>query len=370
MSRDTHQASFWQVASGDVGRDYSRLFLDHDVMCIGPGRFGGYDDQRYAEFFRTEQFTPAKTTMIRKFHDDVQIGDIILLRKGQEVVGIGIVAGDYDHDDRFDDVNGWDLEHCRRVIWQRHFADALRTMQDKKKLFGHLKQQATFSSVTRANGEVLDRIEPLIGKIKTRKLVEMPASPPKPLSPEELGQQLFSKGIANDAVDRVLTAIERQRRLLKWYKEQRRESQRPKEHEVVAHMVLPLLLALGWSEQLLAIEWGKIDLAAFCNTPTTAETCVLICEAKEMRHGLQGVLEQAVGYTKKLKLKRCKRILLTQGARFYSYDRPSKGWSYPLPPTGYINVEKIRTEHVFPPNTNAVDTIVALSPLGAVQAST
>ena len=27
--------------------------------------------------------------------------------------------------------------------------------------------------------------------------------------------------------------------------------------------MLPLLLALGWSEQLLAVEWKKIDLAAF-----------------------------------------------------------------------------------------------------------
>ena len=198
----------------------------------------------------------------------------------------------------------------------------------------------------------------------------MPPCPSNPLSPEKLGQQLFSKGIANDAVDRVLSAIERQRRLLKWYEEQGDESKRPKEHEVVAHMVLPLLLALGWSEQLLAIEWDKIDLAAFCRTPTTPETCVLVCEAKEMRHGLQGVLEQAVKYVKNLGLKRCERILLTQGARFYLYDRPRKGWSYPLPPTGYINVEKIRTEHVYPTNTNAVDTIVALSPLGAVQAST
>jgi hypothetical protein len=231
-------------------------------------------------------------------------------------------------------------------------------------------QQTTFSGVTKANGDVLERIEPLVAQIEERPRAEMPPSPPVPLSLEELGQQLFAKGIANDAVDRVVSAIQRQRRLLKWYAEQGDASMRPKEHEVVAHMILPLLLALGWSEQLLAIEWNKIDLAAFCETPTTSDTCVLVCEAKEMRHGLQDVLDQAVRYVETLKLKRCQRVLLTQGARFYLYDRPAKGWSCPLLPSGYINLEKIRTDHVYPPKTNAVDTIVALSPLGTVRAST
>lgn len=361
---------FWQVASGDIGRDYSRLFLDHDVMCIGPGRFGRYDRESYDAVVENGEYTPARITTIRKFHDDVRTDDIVVLRSGHEVVGLGLVASDYDHDGRFDDVHGWDLQHLRRVIWQHHLADELKRMQKRDKLFGHMKQQTTFSGVTKANGEVLARIEPLIGKTIVRPLTDMPPWPSDPLSLEALGQQLFSKGIANDAVDRVLSAIERQRRLLKWYNEQGGESKRPKEHEVVAHMVLPLLLALGWSEQLLAIEWDKIDLAAFCRTPTTPETCVLVCEAKEMRHGLQGVLEQAVRYVNTLGFERCKRVLLTQGARFYLYDRPAEGWSCPLPPTGYINVEKIRTDHVYPPNTSAVDTIVALSPLGAVQAAT
>ena len=370
MAIDPQQKRYWQVASGDVGRDFSQLFLEHDVMSIGPGRFGRYDQKTYDAVVESGEFSSAKITTVRKFHDDIQIDDIVLLRNGHEVVGLGVVASDYDHDERFDDIHGWDLQHFRRVIWQHHLADELTRIQKRDKLFGHLKQQTTFSGVTKANGRVLDRIEPLIGKTKRRPLAEMPPYPSEPLSLGELGQQLFSKGIANDAVDRVLSAIERQRRLLKWYEEQGAESKRPKEHEVVAHMVLPLLLALGWSEQLLAIEWDKIDLAAFCKTPTTAETCVLVCETKEMKHGLHGVLEQAVRYVKTLRLKRCERILLTQGARYYLYDRPAMGWSYPLQPTGYLNVEKIRTDHVYPPNSNAVDTIVALSPLGAVQSST
>jgi hypothetical protein len=170
-------------------------------------------------------------------------------------------------------------------------------------------------------------------------------------------------------VDRVLSAIERQRRLLTWYEDQGEASNRPKEHEVVAHLVLPLLLALGWSEQLLAIEWQKIDLAAFCETPTGPESCVLVCEAKEMKHGIQNVLEQAVGYVENKGLDRCRRILLTQGTRFYLCSRPENGWSHATRPSGYINVQKIRTSHFYPSGTNAVDTIAALSPMGVLMAS-
>jgi hypothetical protein len=28
----------WQIATGESGRDYRELFLDHDIMIIGPSR--------------------------------------------------------------------------------------------------------------------------------------------------------------------------------------------------------------------------------------------------------------------------------------------------------------------------------------------
>lgn len=357
-------AKFWQVASGDIGRDYSDLFIKHDVMCIGPGRFGPYEKNEYRSVVERGEYTSKKIATIRQLKSEVAPGDVILLRQGSEVVCLGKVVGDYGHDERFDDIHGWDLQHYRRVIWQTHLNKNIETLQRRGKLFGHLRMQTTFSRVTSANADVLERIEPLLERMEDRDLKELPPSPPKPLSLEQLGEQLFSRGIANDAVDQVLSAIARQRRMLKWYEEHGEKSKRPQEHEVVAHMILPLLLALGWSEQLLAIEWNRIDLAAFNRTPTTPESCVLICEAKEMRHGLQGVLEQAIGYVDKCKLKQCRRILLTQGARFYLYDRPKEKWLLASQPDGYINVNRIRTSHVHPVGTDAVQTIVRLSPLG------
>ncbi len=257
---------------------------------------------------------------------------------------------------------GWDLEHTRRVVWQEQLTRELEKIQRDSNLFESYKQQPTFTRV-RDRG-TLGRIASLIPKCIERPLRPRPEQLPPELSLEELGQRLFSKGLANNAVDNVLRAIERQRRLLTWYHAQGDESARPDEHEVVAHMVLPLLLALGWSEQLLAVEWHKVDLAAFWGTPTTADRCVLVCEAKRMGHGLQGVWKQAVRYVRDLRLRECGKILLTQGARFYLYQKTAKAWPAEPEPAGYVNLEHIRENHIAPAGTNAIDTLIALTPAG------
>ena len=126
-------------------------------------------------------------------------------------------------------------------------------------------------------------------------------------------------------------------------------------------MTVPLLLALGWSEQLLAVEWKNIDLAAFSHTPTDTESCILVCEAKGRGHGLQNTLKQALKYANALP--HARKIVLTEGSRLYVYERVEGQWN--AHPTGYLNIEKIRLAHLVPAGTNAIDTIMALSPAGA-----
>lgn len=359
----------WQIASGDTGRDYSGLFLQHDLMFMGPGQVGEYEDERYGDAVARGEITSKnKARMVRSFVQDVTPGDLVLLRKGHRVVAIGLVADEeggrqgYRYDDTFSDIFGWDLQHTRRVVWQEQLQGELNAIQRGGDLFQSYKQQPTFTRVRQQ--DTLDRIASLIRRCVDRPLRPRPEPLPPELSLEEVGQQLFSKGLANNAVDNVLRAIERQRRLLSWYYAQGEISSRPDEHEVVAHMVLPLLLALGWSEQLLAVEWHKVDLAAFWGTPTTPERCVLVCEAKHMGHGLQDVREQAIGYIGKLGLRGCGKILLTQGARFYVYEKVADEWPTEAEPAGYINLERISENHITPMNTNAIDTLIALTPAG------
>ncbi len=343
----------WQIAAGDRGRNYTELFLRHDVMFMGPGDYGDYNSNK--EAYR-------KSSQVKRFASSVKQGDIVLLRFCHCVMAIGKVAGEgYEWNRVFDDVFGWDLQHTHRVLWQHHLNEQLTEIQKEKDLFGDRKQQPTFTAVK--DRAVLNRVEHLFEHCKTRPLKPMPAKLPEKLSLDRLGEELFAKGLPNEAIDKVILAIQRQRRLAKWYKEHGKKSVRPTEHEVVAHMILPFLLALGWSEQLLAVEWKKIDLATFWSTPTTEENCCLVCEAKGLGHGLQNTFAQATDYVAKLKLNNCKRIVLTDGTRLYLYQRKADG-HWDENPVGYLNVNLIRTNHIAPANTNAVDTIMALTPAG------
>ncbi len=356
----------WQIAAGTPERNYTALFLKYDIMFMGPGAYGDYNEKEpvYKKLVDDRLETSNKVNQVRAFVQDIKDGDIVLLRNVYEVVALGIVdAAGYKWNDTFDDVFGWDLQHTRRVIWQQHLSQDLKDIQKNIQIFGHMKQISTFSKVH--DLKVVNPIKPLFSKLKTRSLKSMPPAPPKPLSMDEVGQELFSKGLPNEAVDKVLVAIERQRRLINWYYRDRKRSGRPTEHEVVAHMILPLMLALGWSEQLLAVEWHKIDLAAFSATPTIEVRCVLVCEAKWLGHGLQNILNQAKLYIAKLKLHNCRKILLTDGARLYLYERKDSDWNDL--PIGYLNVNSIRTDHIAPENTNAIDTIIALTPSGIIR---
>jgi len=357
----------WQIAAGESGRFYHNIFLKYDIMFMGPGDPGEYEQNTYQKEVDLKNITANKKGQLKNFSKSIKTGDIILLRKGYEVKSIGIIPdgneNGYNWDPTFDDIYGWDLQHTRRVIWQDQdsFVNQLQNIQSKKALFADRKQIPAFSGVD--DPKIREPIKELIAQCQNRELKSLPGYLPEPLSIDQIGEELFAKGLPNESVEKVLIAIKRQRRMSRWYAEQGAKSGRPTEHEIVAHMILPLLLALGWSEQLIAIEWNKIDLALFNSTPTKPDSCVLVCEAKGLWQGLQNAREQAIDYVengKAGKLEKCKKIMLTNGLRIYIYENDGKNWQEN--PCGYFNVDKIRTNHIAPPNTNAIDTLMALTP--------
>ena len=100
----------WQVSGGPANRSYADIFLRHAVALIGPGDAGpwcpGRDDSAFDGGF------------VRRFATEVQPGDIVLLRTGISTIrAVGLVASAYVYLPQFDDVNGWDLQHARRVRW-------------------------------------------------------------------------------------------------------------------------------------------------------------------------------------------------------------------------------------------------------------
>jgi hypothetical protein len=342
------------------------MFLRYDLMFVGPGSLGPFSVERYRSLVGPGRMSPNRLGALRSFCEQVKPGDFVLLRKGHRVASIGIVTEEgYRHDITFDDMYGWDLSHTQRVIWQDHLDAELADLQAQQPLFGARKEVPMFTRVW--DKAILSPVTPLLEKTSIRAPKQRPSTLFEILSLDQVAEALFSQGLSNQATEHVLEALERQRRLLRWYSEHGRSSGRPDEHEVVAHMVLPLLLALGWSEQLLAVEWHKVDLAGFRRAPTTAEECVLVCEAKRLDHGLQDTVGQALGYVRKLRLNSCHKTLVTQGGRFYLFAKDGEEWTDVQEPAGYLNVEKLRRNHLVPPGTSAIDTLMGLSPLGIGQ---
>jgi hypothetical protein len=347
----------WQIACGNKGRRYDDLFIAHDIMLIGPGRLGEYNKPKYEAAVADGVIKKSRADMIKAFAADAQPGDVILARSGYRVVAIGYLVEYYEHNQNFDDIDGWDLEHTRRVLWQDHLTGQLSELQAESDLFADRKQIPTFTRV--GTRSMLDRVEPMANAFRGRPLRELPPRVPWAMSPEAIKNALFREGLGFDAVQQVERTINKLAGLLEFYRHNGQRD-RPSEHEIVAHVTVPILLALGWSEQLLAVEWHKVDLAVFSGTPTTKDNCVLLCEAKGANSPTGRVVEQAARYWQQLALNNCRKLLVAAGGRLYLYRRAGEGWE--SSPSGYVNLLKIRRRHLLPANTDAIETLMALTP--------
>lgn len=108
---ETRNPAVWQVSGGPVDRPYAQVFLDYGVALIGPGHDGPWQPGR-ADIDAGE--------FVRRFAEELRTGDLLLLRTAiDQVAAVGLVAGEYGFLEPFDDVNGWDLRHGRRVRWCR-----------------------------------------------------------------------------------------------------------------------------------------------------------------------------------------------------------------------------------------------------------
>lgn len=340
----TKLRDYWQVSAGKRGRDYSDIFLEHDVMLIGPGHSGPYSAEKYPGI-----------KSLRKFHDEAAPGDIVFMRRGTRVVSAGVVTGGYEYRGEFDDIYGWQIQHTRRVAWRGHLQD--KAIEE----FVKRKQMSCFGRVRHPSAALLRLAE----QCAERPLKQLPEAPSESLTPSDLLPILAERGLADP--ERVCQALEHHRKLLAWYRAH--ADVQPKEQEVVAYLVLPLLRALGWEETQLAVEWaivnkkldrrGRADLAAFDAPSRAGSHCVMLCEAKAMSFGLGDTLPQPEWYAGELP--NCRTILTTQGTRFGVYRRNDDG-SWPRRPQHYLNVEHLRTQYTFPKGTGAVETLLALRP--------
>lgn len=281
----------WQISAGPASRSYADLFLKYGVGLIGPGDAGEWKPERNDNEF--------DGGFVRRFASEVEIGDVFLLRVGiSKICGLGLAASDYQYLSQFDDVNGWDLQHARRVRWCK----LPQEYDFGKPIFG--ANPTRFSRIW--NEEAILFANNFLNSPPTHwQTAPLPELPTEEPMLEEIPSYL--KDIIAEIND-----------LAPLFWEWQKTGDQPTEDEMVSHFVVPFLRSLGWPPEKIGIKWRHIDVVIFNNLPRVPENCHLIIEAKRLGKGVEGALNQARDYLIQIGVSR--DIVVTDGIRYRMYS--------------------------------------------------
>ena len=216
----------------------------------------------------------------------------IFMRTGTNLIhAIGIISGNYTWNELFSDVDGWDLQHVRRVKW----------IWDKSKIGGEPKKFPTHSlkqgDTTQLLGDLPYRkpVEDWVRSLKLKYDVPLKVRDLPQISKEEeekekvtlaqIGEFLFSKGVSSYSIESLKGSIDDLQMIARWYDND--PNLKPTEFETETYLIIPILRKLGWTPQKMALEYkpekekGKrIDIALFSNLPRSNENIIALIEAK------------------------------------------------------------------------------------------
>jgi hypothetical protein len=173
------------------------------------------------------------------------------------------------------------------------------------------------------------------------------------ISVSEISEFLFDHGVASASITNLVSEIGELSRIAKWYQ----RSGMPSEHETVAYLVVPLLRALGWTPQRMAVEWNHVDLALFEQLPRSEQSLRVVVEAKKMDNSCLTAKSQAMAYANGKE--ECQRLIVTDGLRYGVYIRKGKE-SFPL--HAYMNLTRLRRNCHAYECKGAEDALLAMSP--------
>lgn len=345
--------TLWQIAAGEPHRYFEKLFFEHGVMIMGPSYLGSAKESVYAS-----GRSLSKGNQVHAFANSVKIGDRVIVRKKQDIIGVGEIqeGSSYQFIEQFGCVLGWDLCHTWNVSW----AEDKELHQKIPNPFLGQRQIATFNQVH--NLDTIKNIEAIPVSSFKKKDINLSHNVSKPLSYDDVRIKLFQRGVSSVQIENIVSALRQCRQLASWYNTNEHSGDRPTEHEVVSHMVLPLLLALGWSHQQIAVEWNRIDVALFIKTPTEGKNCVGIIEAKGHGQSLGNVLAQPQSYVENLKLVNARKAIITDGSNIFIHEvSPDTGKFNPIP-SGYLNMNFLTESYLLPERASAIDTLIQMLP--------
>ena len=325
---DIDGRTVWQHAAGDSGHNHVELCLKWGVIIAGPA------PKSWCEYTEEEK---RERKEVRRLCEEMRQGDIVVLKMGLSCIhGIGVV-GEYEHVDEFNDIDGWDLGHARRVRWLHRdpcghnfetnvFTRSTTTRLHTESALDWIRE--TLSPIDDDGSWRDSGVEPLGFRAKDGSSFE--------LTEDELAKYLFLKGLPGDAIRELLDPRGSFVQMANWYR-----AQRASEHETVCHLVVPLLKVLGWTPQKIALEYNRIDVALFSHLPREKGNLTLVLEAKALGQACLSAFGQAKDYAEEYQ--NCTRIIVTDGLRYGVYLGEGKVW--PKEPYAYLNVRRLRSSY-------------------------
>lgn len=307
--------SIWQLAGGPASRPYADVFLKYGVGLIGPGDSGPWKAERSDDDF--------EGGFVRRFASEMETGDVVLLRTGiANIAAVGIVASDYAYLNQFDDVNGWDLQHARRIRWCKLPQEYCFAEQ----VFGANPTRCSRTWNTEAVDYALRFLNSPPTHWQSASLPELPLEEPS----------------LDDIPSSLQSVVAQAQDLASLFWDPYRFGDHPTEDEMVAHFVVPFLSGLGWPPETIAIKWRYVDVALFGKLPRVSENCRFVVEAKRLGAGVEGALNQAKGYVERLGMQ-CD-VVVTDGIRYRMYSCED-GFA----PIAYANLVRLKKSatHLF-----------------------
>ena len=273
------------------------------------------------------------------------------------------MCGDYEYHNGFLDIDGWDIAHLRRVSWLWSSLDKPRVFDTYTLNQGDTTQLLPNTDKTFALRQWIEEF-PLEIKGGDVTLPVLPKSSDLTLSLGDACNSLYDSGLSSKSISHRWSQISDLAELARWYE---RHADQVSEAETVTHLIVPLLSALGWSPQSLAVEWpitgtGTADLVAFRplrgRLRTDADISVLV-EAKRLGTSCLTAVDQARRYA--AKMENCLRLVVTDGMRYAIFVRASNNKGFGNTPVAYLNLLEPRKSYPILCCEGAGEALVSLS---------
>ena len=296
----------------------------------------------------------------------VREGDIVILKVGVTKIRAvgrvvrrnGICMGCGDKDKKWlRDFDGWDLSAYCYVDWRKPSSgDVTATGLSRGTML-----EAHIQSLKDAADQIAqdNEIQPYDPEPENTNDV----------TDDTLIRSLIRQGLRVSQADDLTQTISRIRRLAEYYYDGGVRWEDIREHEVRTFLVIPLLLALGWSEQQLKIELpcgGRkaVDIAGFSRayTGTEEDECTMIIETKAFSSGLTYAEGQVKRYSDSFPS--CRSVLVTNGYCYKTFLKSQKTDEFSKDPSAYLNLIRPQDRYPLDPDrvAGAADAIKWLLP--------